>query len=127
MDFAKQGRYKIIYVAPERLETVRFMEFAMETEISFVAVDEAHCVSQCGQDFRASYVKIAEFLSYLPKTCVVGAFTATATKRVREDIQCILQLRNPKLVVTGFDRKNLFLRWCRRKEKEQRLREFLSV
>jgi ATP-dependent DNA helicase RecQ len=126
LEFAKQGRYKIIYVAPERLETIRFMEFAMETEISFVAVDEAHCVSQWGQDFRPSYVKIAEFLSYLPKTPVVGAFTATATARVREDIQCILELKNPKLVVTGFDRKNLFFKVVLAQRKRKKNPEILS-
>ncbi len=110
LDFAKQGKYKIIYVAPERLESAKFMEFAMEMEISFVAVDEAHCISQWGQDFRPSYIKIIDFLRKIPKRPVVGAFTATATKRVSEDIMCILQLRNPNLVVTGFDRKNLFFK-----------------
>ncbi|MDD4843497.1 MAG: DNA helicase RecQ [Anaerotignum sp.] len=126
LDFAKQGKYKIIYVAPERLETIRFMEFAMEMEISFVAVDEAHCVSQWGQDFRPSYVKIAEFLSYLPKMPVVGAFTATATERVREDIQCILQLKDPKLVVTGFDRKNLFFKVVQAQRKRTKNPEILA-
>lgn len=110
LDLARQGRYKIIYVAPERLESERFLEFAMEVDISLVAVDEAHCISQWGQDFRPSYVKIADFLRKFPKRPVVGAFTATATEQVREDILCILQLRDPKLVVTGFDRKNLFFK-----------------
>lgn len=110
LDFAKQGKYKIIYVAPERLESAKFMEFAMETDISLLAVDEAHCISQWGQDFRPSYIKIVDFLRKLPRRPVVGAFTATATERVSEDIMCILQLQNPNLVVTGFDRKNLFFK-----------------
>lgn len=110
LDFAKQGQYKIVYVAPERLESAKFLEFAMNTEISIVAVDEAHCISQWGQDFRPSYIKIVDFINKLPKRPVVGAFTATATMRVREDIMCVLQLRNPNLVVTGFDRENLFFK-----------------
>ncbi|MFV0341396.1 MAG: DNA helicase RecQ, partial [Anaerocolumna sp.] len=110
LDYAKEGRYKIIYVAPERLESAKFMEFAMAVDISLLAVDEAHCISQWGQDFRPSYTKIIDFLRKLPKRPVVGAFTATATERVREDIMCILQLSAPKIVVTGFDRKNLFFK-----------------
>ncbi|SFR65239.1 DNA helicase RecQ [Anaeromicropila populeti] len=110
LEYAKQGRYKIIYVAPERLESAKFMEFAMETEVSIVAVDEAHCISQWGQDFRPSYVKIAGFLKKLPKRPVVCAFTATATRPVQEDIMCILQLVEPKQVTTGYDRKNLFFK-----------------
>ena len=110
LNFAKEGRYKVIYVAPERLESAKFMEFAMETEISLLAVDEAHCISQWGQDFRPSYVKIADFIKSLPKRPVVGAFTATATQRVGDDIISILELRNSNLVLTGFDRKNLFFK-----------------
>ena len=89
---AKEGRYKIIYVAPERLETEGFLEFALSenVHISFLAVDEAHCVSQWGQDFRPSYLKIMEFLKKLPYRPVVGAYTATATEDVRDDIMDIL-------------------------------------
>lgn len=126
LEFAKQKRYKIIYVAPERLESAKFLEFAMETDISIVAVDEAHCISQWGQDFRPSYVKIADFLKKLPKRPVVGAFTATATERVREDIICVLQLKNPKLVVTGFDRKNLFFRVVQAQRSKKKDADILS-
>jgi ATP-dependent DNA helicase RecQ len=126
LEFAKQGKYKIIYVAPERLESAKFMEFAMETEISFLAVDEAHCISQWGQDFRPSYVKIVDFLRKLPKRPVVGAFTATATERVRDDIMCILQLNNPELVVTGFDRKNLFFKVIQEKGTKKKDMDVLS-
>lgn len=107
---AKEGRYKIIYVAPERLETEGFLEFALSenVHISFLAVDEAHCVSQWGQDFRPSYLKIIEFLKKLPYRPVVGAYTATATEDVRDDIMDILELQNPYVMTTGFDRENLY-------------------
>ncbi len=110
LELAKQGRYKIIYVAPERLETEGFLDFALspQVKISFLAVDEAHCVSQWGQDFRPSYLKILDFLGKLPYRPVVGAYTATATADVRDDILDILQLRDPFVITTGFDRGNLF-------------------
>lgn len=106
--FAKEGRYKIIYVAPERLETAEFMDFAMSVDISMIAVDEAHCVSQWGQDFRQSYLDIPVFMEQLPVRPVCTAFTATATKQVEADIARILKLRDPETIHTGFDRKNLF-------------------
>lgn len=110
LHLAKEGRYKIIYVAPERLETEGFLEFALSenVHISFLAVDEAHCVSQWGQDFRPSYLKIMEFLKKLPYRPVVGAYTATATEDVRDDIMDILELQNPYVMTTGFDRENLY-------------------
>ncbi len=106
--FARQGRYPIIYVAPERLLTPEFLEFAMNVRISMVAVDEAHCVSQWGQDFRPSYLRIADFIQGLPARPVVSAFTATATKEVRDDILELLDLREPAVMSTGFDRENLY-------------------
>lgn len=108
LDNAERGMYKIIYVAPERLESVRFEDFAKEVDISMVTVDEAHCISQWGQDFRPSYLKILNFIGILPKRPIVAAFTATATEEVRLDVSCILNLNNPVTVVTGFDRENLF-------------------
>ncbi len=108
LDLASRGIYKIIYVAPERLESDRFMQFARNSKISMVTVDEAHCISQWGQDFRPSYLKIVEFIGRLPARPVVSAFTATATKEVKTDIECILKLDHPSVVVTGFDRENLY-------------------
>lgn len=110
MSLAMKGTYKIVYVAPERLESPEFTEFALNVEISMVTIDEAHCISQWGQDFRPSYLKIVDFIERLPKRPIVGAFTATATKEVKTDITCILKLVNPKVVVTGFDRENLYYR-----------------
>ena len=105
---AERGTYKLLFVAPERLETEYFRRFAQNNPISMVTVDEAHCVSQWGQDFRPSYLKIAEFVADLPERPVVGAFTATATDEVRRDIKEKLCLKNPTEIVTGFDRPNLF-------------------
>ena len=105
---AKEGRYKIIYVAPERLETEGFLDFACHADISLVAVDEAHCISQWGQDFRPSYLHIPAFLEKLGRLPPLGSFTATATPEVREDIEKLLGLRDPLRVTTGFDRKNLY-------------------
>ncbi len=107
---ARKGTYKIIYVAPERLESAEFMEFALNGDISMVTVDEAHCISQWGQDFRPGYLKIVNFIERLPKRPVVSAFTATATEEVKTDIAYILKLNEPKVVVTGFDRENLYYR-----------------
>ena len=105
---ALSGQIKLLYVAPERLETERFRNFAVRVPISLVAVDEAHCVSQWGQDFRTSYLGIGEFIAGLPTRPTVAAFTATATERVRRDIVSILGLHTPSITVTGFDRPNLY-------------------
>ena len=105
---ALSGQIKLLYVAPERLETERFRNFAVRVPISLVAVDEAHCVSQWGQDFRSSYLGIGEFIAGLPTRPTVAAFTATATERVRRDIVSILALHTPSITVTGFDRPNLY-------------------
>ena len=117
LDRSGQGEYKILYVAPERLSAENFVEFAKHTEISLVIVDEAHCVSQWGQDFRPSYLKIVDFINALPKRPAVGAFTATATRQVRDDISGILQLKNPFVVTTGFDRSNLYFEVQQPKDK----------
>ena len=105
---ALSGQIKLLYVAPERLVTERFRNFAVRVPISLVAVDEAHCVSQWGQDFRSSYLGIGEFIAGLPTRPTVAAFTATATERVRRDIVSILGLHTPSITVTGFDRPNLY-------------------
>ncbi len=105
---AREGRYKLIYVAPERLKAPSFRSFAESADISLIAVDEAHCVSQWGQDFRPDYLRIRAFLDSLSRRPPVGAYTATATPHVREDIVRLLGLRQPTMVMTGFDRPNLF-------------------
>ncbi len=105
---AKAGKYKIIYVAPERLDIAEFLKFSQNANISMVTVDEAHCISQWGQNFRPSYLKISEFIEKLPKRPVISAFTATATSEVKDDIIKILKLDDPLIVATGFDRENLY-------------------
>ena len=107
LQYAKEGRYKIIYVAPERLTTAEFIDFALHSNISMISIDEAHCVSQWGQDFRPSYLKILEFVNLLPVRPVLSSFTATATKEVKEDITRILRLKDPFVLTSGFDRSNL--------------------
>lgn len=103
----REGKYKIVYAAPERLEGESVLSLARGLDISLVAVDEAHCISQWGQDFRPSYLKIVDFIEALPKRPPLAAFTATATAHVRGDVERILKLRDPLRVVTGFDRPNL--------------------
>jgi len=120
------GRYKIIYVAPERLNTADFLSFAVNTLISLIAVDEAHCVSQWGQDFRPSYLKIAEFTEKLKTRPTIGAFTATATKDVKNDIIRFLNLQNPISLTTGFDRPNLFFGVEKPKDKSKRFHEIIT-
>ena len=123
---AREGWYKIIYVAPERLEMPGFQRFAQEKLISMVTVDEAHCISQWGQDFRPSYLRIKEFVDSLPNRPVVGAFTATATARVRDDIRSHLELHQPYEVTTGFDRPNLYFE-TRRALPSQKPKELLDL
>ena len=126
LELAKAGQYKIIYVAPERLETSRFLDFACHTELSMITVDEAHCISQWGQDFRPSYVRIPDFIRQLPMRPVLSAFTATATERVREDILHSLQMENPFETVAGFDRENLYFEVQNTKNKKERIRKYVE-
>lgn len=127
LSFAKQGRYPIIYVAPERLVTDEFLDFALNSNIVMVAVDEAHCVSQWGQDFRPSYLKIVEFIKRLPKRPIVSAFTATATKEVRDDIIDILELQSPMVITTGFDRRNLYFGVMTVKDRYSAIKNYLEI
>jgi len=120
------GKYKILYVAPERLEYPGFGSVASRMYISFIAVDEAHCISQWGQDFRPSYMRILNFIAELPHRPVVGAFTATATKQVREDVERILQLQHPVRTVTGFDRPNLYFEVIHPELKDKELKRILA-
>src|SRR5659263_21717 len=125
LDNARNGKYKIIYVAPERLLSEEFLCFAQDVNISMVTVDEAHCISQWGQDFRPSYIKIVDFIDRFKTRPLVSAFTATATAQVREDIINILKLDNPKVLVTGFDRKNLYFEVKKPNDKFMALTDFL--
>ena len=123
---AFRGAYKIIYAAPERLDTEYFLRLASQVRISMVTVDEAHCVSQWGQDFRPSYLRIIEFIEKLPTRPIVSAFTATATADVRDDIIKILRLNDPFTVTTGFDRKNLSFAVMQPTGKYEALKSLLS-
>nr|WP_314767308.1 DNA helicase RecQ [uncultured Lachnoanaerobaculum sp.] len=123
---AYKGHYKIIYVAPERLMSEGFISFAKSVEISMVTIDEAHCISQWGQDFRPSYMDIAEFINILDKRPIISAFTATATQNVREDIICSLGLSDPYFLVTGFDRENLFFQVDKPQNKERFILDFIE-
>ncbi len=121
----QNGRYKIIYVAPERLLTERFLECISHLKIAMLAVDEAHCISQWGNNFRPDYLKIAEFIKLLKKRPVISAFTATATGQVRDDIERILNLNNPFQLTTGFDRPNLYFGVIETKDKDTELLKLL--
>lgn len=123
---ARMGLYKIIYVAPERLTTEGFIGLARDIEISMITVDEAHCISQWGQDFRPSYTKIVEFVDLLEKRPIISAFTATATEAVRDDIVSTLGLENPYTMVTGFDRENLFFQVDKPDSKEQYILDYIA-
>ena len=122
----ESGKYKIIYVAPERLCAPAFLGICRNLNISMVAVDEAHCVSQWGQDFRPSYLKIPDFIDALNSRPVVGAFPATATGAVRDDIKTLLRLVSPLVVTTGFDRPNLFFSVMQPKNKSIELMKLIK-
>lgn len=126
MYLATQGRYKIIYVAPERLLSGLFMEFLNHVSISMVTVDEAHCISQWGQDFRPSYLNIVHMIARMKIRPVVSAFTATATEEVKNDIQCVLGLQNPRVLVTGFDRENLYFEVRQGRQKDSELVHYVK-
>lgn len=123
---ARLGQYKLLYVAPERLETDGFLSLVSGVQVSLVAVDEAHCVSQWGQDFRPSYLRIAGFLARLSPRPPVGAFTATATGQVKQDIARLLELRDPVTITTGFDRPNLYFGVERPRDKDQFLEDYIK-
>lgn len=123
---ALEGEFKMLYVAPERLLSSEFLDFAARMEISMVTVDEAHCISQWGQDFRPSYLKIVDFIEGLSERPIVGAFTATATREVQADIECVLKLCEPRIVVTGFDRENLYFDVEAIKRKDDFVLEYIS-
>jgi len=123
----KNGRVKLVYVAPERLDTPFFLSLCAEITVSLVAVDEAHCVSQWGQDFRPSYLKIRSFVEGLEKRPVLCAFTATATPKVRDDIERLIGLESPEKLVTGFDRKNLYFEAVKPKNKRVALTRYLDL
>ena len=126
MENTRNGRYKIIYIAPERLLATSMLELAKVLKISLIAVDEAHCISQWGQDFRPSYLDIPRFVAALPQRPVLAAFTATATQRVREDILETLELQDPLTMVTGFDRPNLYFEVKQPKDKYSALVQYLK-
>ncbi len=126
VDRIRQGFYKIVYVAPERLTAESFVNLAQKVQISMVTVDEAHCISQWGQDFRPSYTKILEFVKMLDKRPILSAFTATATEHVREDIVNTLELQDPFVMVTGFDRENLFFQVEKPKDKDEYILQYIA-
>ena len=121
----RAGQYKLVYVAPERLDTPSFLDLAAQLPIQFLAVDEAHCISQWGQDFRPSYLRIVQFIQALPRRPVIGAYTATATEQVRQDVERILMLRSPVRTVTGFDRPNLYFEVQKPEMRDQQLRQLI--
>ena len=126
LSLARGYTYKIIYVAPERLMSEEFLSFAKEMKISMVCVDEAHCVSQWGQDFRPHYLQIREFLQEMPQRPIISAFTATATTQVKEDILQLLDMKEPYTITTGFDRKNLYFAVEKPKDKYQALLQYVK-
>lgn len=126
LDNIRNGIYKIIYVAPERLLVNGFLETLKNLKISMITIDEAHCISQWGQDFRPSYMQIVDFIGKFPERPIISAFTATATSLVKDDIINILNLHNPYVLVTGFDRSNLYFEIQKPNDKYKALEDFLK-
>jgi len=126
MQLARRGQYKIIYVAPERLLSSLFQDFLNHADISMVTVDEAHCISQWGQDFRPSYLNIVRMIAGMRSRPVVSAFTATATEEVENDILCVLGLQNPRVLVTGFDRENLYFEVRSSRQKDGEILKYIK-
>ncbi len=127
LERAARGDYRLIYVAPERLENETFLRLAQSLDVAFLAVDEAHCVSQWGHDFRPSYRRIAQFAAGLARRPVIGAFTATATEEIKKDIVHFLALRSPTVYVSGFDRENLFFSVLRGENKKEYVLDYLQA
>lgn len=127
LEMASEGKYKLIYIAPERLESERFIEILKDMPVSLLAVDEAHCVSQWGHDFRPSYLSIASLVNHLKVRPIIAAFTATATEQVEIDIEKQLKLNKPNVYVTGFDRENLFFSVIKGADKLEFLLEYLNT
>lgn len=126
IQLAMDGHYKLLYVAPERLDTMDFIELSQQLNIAMVAIDEAHCVSQWGHDFRPSYTQIASYIRRLPVRPVVGAFTATATPKVKEDMMQVIELQDPYTLTTGFDRPNLYFTVEKPKQKSLWILNYLA-
>lgn len=122
----KKGKYKIVYVAPERLNTYQLLNLAKDIDISMVAIDEAHCISQWGHDFRPSYLEIPRFINSLNKRPIVSAYTATATKEIVDEINRLIGLKNPLISIVGFDRPNLFYQVVKAKDKFNYLMNYLE-
>lgn len=126
LEKAEKGAYKLIYIAPERLESHKFMSFATNSNISMITIDEAHCISQWGQDFRPSYLKILSFIKQLSYRPIISAFTATATEEVRNDIACVLNLEKPFIYIGSFDRPNLYFKIESKADKNRFVTDYLS-
>lgn len=122
----KEERYKILYIAPERLESYEFINIISSVKVSQIAIDEAHCVSQWGHDFRGSYRKIAAFIELLKVRPIVTAFTATASLEVRRDVVKLLRLENPKIFISGFDRENLSITIVKSENKRKYIYKYLK-
>ncbi|WP_315079966.1 DNA helicase RecQ [uncultured Clostridium sp.] len=126
IDNIRNGQCKILYVAPERLESLNFLDVISECSVSQIAIDEAHCISQWGHDFRTSYTKVSGFIKLLKKRPIITAFTATASEEVREDIIRLLNLNKPKIFITGFDRENLLINVIKSGDKKSYLHNYIN-